>query len=261
MMFFRSRDILSVISASPTNLSWRSAKGSCAAMVLILELKLIPCFTPSAPHRMYVRTSARKMTHLLFSTRPYAYCAKEHQRDGFVCEAVRSCNEKICGVRPTVDRSVASKLTLVMPDDLLYMLGELRYISVKELHSPVEPPPFLVESHPFSGWPCWMLDRLWAREKMNHGAPMYIPQQNEEPPGHTDNHTASSTPRETPPRAQDVFVNVSNRKEGAQGGGDRDRERRGVSLQDCFFVALLGEREERFIVRCSSKALSSYIHT
>lgn len=44
-----------------------------------------------------------------------------------------------------------------------------------------------------------------------------------------------STTHRVAPRAKDVFGNVSNRKEGAQSGGDRGREWRGVSLQDCFF--------------------------
>ena len=46
-------------------------------------------------------------------------------------------------------RRLRDSLTLVVPDDLLHMLGELRYISVKELHSPVKPSAFLIESHPF----------------------------------------------------------------------------------------------------------------
>lgn len=41
-----------------------------------------------------------------------------------------------------------NELTLMVPNDLLYVLGKLRNISVKELNSSVKPPPFLIESHP-----------------------------------------------------------------------------------------------------------------
>lgn len=65
---------------------------------------------------------------------------------------------KICRrIRPLIvllPKQARDSLTLVVPDDLLHVLGELCYISVKELHSSMKPPPFLVKSHPFVGLLC-----------------------------------------------------------------------------------------------------------
>lgn len=52
-------------------------------------------------------------------------------------------------ITPLIVRYLARLITLVVPDDLLNMLGQLRHISVKELHASMKPSPFLVESHPF----------------------------------------------------------------------------------------------------------------
>ena len=97
-------------------------------------------------------------------------------REGLHCEEV--CCEagafmQVKDIRSTrsstVDPAVVPQphddsLTLVMPDDLLHVLRELRYISVKEFHSPMKPSPLLVESHPFMG----LLGEQNGRRRQKH---------------------------------------------------------------------------------------------
>jgi len=137
-MFFLSRDILSVISANPTSLSWRSANGSCAAIVLTFALKSIPCLTPSDRMRGCVgevRTGEGFLVHSCVAHLRVGKIVRIHSR-ATNCDSIQLSQDP--NILPT----------LVVPDDLLHMLRKLRHVSVKEFYSAVKPAPFLVEGHP-----------------------------------------------------------------------------------------------------------------
>lgn len=92
---------------------------------------------------------------------------------------------------------LAGDLTLVVPDDLLHMLRELRNISVKELHSSMKPSPFLVEGHLLPGLSA-RHTAVRTRSRSNiHGAPTTHPPPSfltkEPPPIHRLSDTCTAT--------------------------------------------------------------------